>query len=535
MPKTKDISLSEMIDSASEDDANTSHDNIMPTPDSSLENIAPRKKGRQNSAGYQKTIAKAVVPSRPAKSTGGSEVKRKGPAKKAALREQTNGRHASDTEGLEALEEDEMDITDMPEPAVTQVATKPPSKRGRPPKAKPSERGTGTARGNKLSNLSSVQEQSPGPSEQIHRQPRTKKVDKSKPTKRQASSEPGQRKITVVETQKDALVHDDGSLSILDEEMDVEEQTSRPTARQTSRARSISKTRQTSLPRKRGASTSDTERANGGGDPAVRRKLGEMTRKFQNLDLKYRNLREVGVKDAEINFDKLRKQAEERMDGKSPLHEIATQTALAQDSRSLQKQLSNKDAELSKLQSKISQMTSSLSEARNETKVLSAKLSANRVNTVSTNSSDLTRAPASAVKPSSRTAVGHSADAAQASVTAQLKEDLYSDLTGLILRSVKKGEEADVYDCIQTGRNGTLHFKLSIAHSGSPSTNKDKTSTSATSYEEAEVTFTPLLDASRDSALIEIMPEYLTEEITFARDVAAKFYARVVDCLTKAP
>ena len=48
-----------------------------------------------------------------------------------------------------------------------------------------------------------------------------------------------------------------------------------------------------------------------------------------------------------------------------------------------------------------------------------------------------------------------SAEAAHAAQVAQLKEDLYSDLTGLILRGVERGSEADVYDCIQTGRNGS--------------------------------------------------------------------------------
>lgn len=41
------------------------------------------------------------------------------------------------------------------------------------------------------------------------------------------------------------------------------------------------------------------------------------------------------------------------------------------------------------------------------------------------------------------------------------------------------------------------------------------------------------MDAARDKDLIEILPDYLTEEICFPRSNAAKFYARVVDCLTK--
>lgn len=33
--------------------------------------------------------------------------------------------------------------------------------------------------------------------------------------------------------------------------------------------------------------------------------------------------------------------------------------------------------------------------------------------------------------------------------------------------------------------------------------------------------------------MIDLMPNYLTEEITFAREDASKFYCRVLDTLTK--
>ena len=54
-----------------------------------------------------------------------------------------------------------------------------------------------------------------------------------------------------------------------------------------------------------------------------------------------------------------------------------------------------------------------------------------------------------------RTIMVGSAEAAHAAQVAQLKEDLYSDLTGLILRGVDIGSDSDTYDCIQTGRNGS--------------------------------------------------------------------------------
>ena len=57
--------------------------------------------------------------------------------------------------------------------------------------------------------------------------------------------------------------------------------------------------------------------------------------------------------------------------------------------------------------------------------------------------------------PAARTVMVGSVEAAQAAQVASLKEDLYSDLTGLILRSVERGDDFDVYDCLQTGPNGS--------------------------------------------------------------------------------
>lgn len=68
-----------------------------------------------------------------------------------------------------------------------------------------------------------------------------------------------------------------------------------------------------------------------------------------------------------------------------------------------------------------------------------------------------------------------------------------------------------------------LHFKLFI----------DLEDSRSASFEETEFLYTPLLDADRDREMIELMPAYLTEDITFARQNAAKFYQRVVDTLTR--
>ena len=65
-----------------------------------------------------------------------------------------------------------------------------------------------------------------------------------------------------------------------------------------------------------------------------------------------------------------------------------------------------------------------------------------------------------------------------------------------------------------------LHFKVSIA--------KD-----SDSYEDTDIIYIPLLDTNRDRDLITLLPEYLTDEISFSRTNMAKFYGRVVETLTK--
>lgn len=69
-----------------------------------------------------------------------------------------------------------------------------------------------------------------------------------------------------------------------------------------------------------------------------------------------------------------------------------------------------------------------------------------------------------------------------------------------------------------------LHFKLVVEPEGDGRTN---------SFEDTEFLYTPLLDPNRDKDMLEMLPYYLKEDITFSRHHAAKFYSRVVDALTK--
>lgn len=64
----------------------------------------------------------------------------------------------------------------------------------------------------------------------------------------------------------------------------------------------------TSMSRRIGAMTSDSEQ----NDPSLRRRLGDLSKKYERLESKYRDLRDIGVKEAERNFDRLKRQGEEK-------------------------------------------------------------------------------------------------------------------------------------------------------------------------------------------------------------------------------
>lgn len=159
--------------------------------------------------------------------------------------------------------------------------------------------------------------------------------------------------------------------------------------------------------------------------------------------------------------------------------ELDTQNTQAKETRALKRKLETKDDEISELQrkiarinksrseehedevsglqSKLAQANKSLAEAQAENKTLSTRLAAARTAAASVESVN-TRAPGSTKKGSAAVRMVGSAEAAAAAQVAQLKEDLYSDLTGLIIRNVKREEEEDLFDCIQTGRNGSKFF-----------------------------------------------------------------------------
>ena len=179
------------------------------------------------------------------------------------------------------------------------------------------------------------------------------------------------------------------------------------------------------------------------------------------------------------------------------------------------------------LEDTIENLNGALSEAKSEIKSLSMKLAASR------SAEANARVPGIALKSSA---------GGKHTTLAQAKEDLYGDLTGLLMRDVRRDETEDVFDCIQSGRNSSkcilyqtraladrnltyvvaLHFKLAV-----------ESTDAGDSYDDVEFTYRPQLDPSRDADLIDMLPDYLVEEITFPRPQASRFYARVIKALTE--
>ncbi|KAJ5175344.1 uncharacterized protein N7482_001221 [Penicillium canariense] len=274
-------------------------------------------------------------------------------------------------------------------------------------------------------------------------------------------------------------------------------------------------------PRKRKSGV-DTEQ---GGDPELRRRIGDITKKHDALESKYRNLREIGVVEANTNMEKLRKQCETITTASNDLvvslrSELEAQRTLGQQTRGLQKQLKERDAEMAKLKAQADEARSQLASSQSEIKALQTKLTAAR-NTAA--SLEATKVPGSAMKggAANRATAAASAEAAQVAQLAQLKQELYSDLTGLIIRDVKNRETDHLYDCIQTGANGSLHFKLAIPKA------------SNLEHEQAECQYLPLLDASRDRDLVNILPDFLVVDITFQQEQTSKFYTQLTAALNK--
>lgn len=320
MPKAKPVaSLSALVDTDMEDD--TLNMDAFPTPDSNQENTgSAKKKGRPAKATAKKfTKTKATgtrttddsVPPRKA------APKKKAGAKRAPLREQTNVPHAEDTEEVDEFAgegNDDMAIDEL-------VDTKQPAKRKAPAKkaGKQSKKNPvkpmnvveeGPAQQPKAMEKDGEFEYTPTATRNMKR-PGRRAAQKPESNVRQTSVEPRQQEKVIPETQ--VVMEIDQSEPL---EEDEEEAVPQSVFRRINNTRANTNQRQPTVARRRAGSASDHER--GGSDPATRRKLGELTKKFEKLEMKYRNLREEGINEANANFEKYKTQSQANAKGRAP-------------------------------------------------------------------------------------------------------------------------------------------------------------------------------------------------------------------------
>ncbi|KAF1809249.1 hypothetical protein P152DRAFT_167235 [Eremomyces bilateralis CBS 781.70] len=600
MPKrAAATSLAQLVDPLSDDDFQSDH-GMMPTPDSTNENVAPSKRKGTAKPKPATTRATNRVAKKPAarRTSGASLVvtggtKRKAgttKASRAALAERPNPAGevvgGSDTEEVDEFDAavEDVSLVEIPMPPVEAV--------------KPAKGKAGKTRAPSRSRARAT-------------------IPAHERNGRPAPRKKGRQEVIVEEPEEDveeSVEEEEQAMAMeVDEPVKEEEEAMVPvpvpvrtalrpipSATASARTRSTSRQPQPLGMGWRGGSFSDTERSS---DPMLRRRIGELTKKMESLELKYRNLRVVGMQDAETNFDRLRQGTDQRAKAQDDLiaslkrelsiarstttpppdtshlttqittlttqlttataqsKSLTTQThaltsqnhSLTSENQRLATKLDALTAENAGLHTDSKSLSSALHSAQSDAKSLSAALqsaqSENRSLAAKLASTRASSAPAETGKPPASTKKalpvvqrGAGGKAAVELAVAEkerevremrVKEELYSDLTGLMIRAVKRGEREDVFDCIQTGPNGTLRFNLHVPSPDAPS--KGSTTPhlpSSNAYEDDEIGYTPLLDAKNDRELLAILPDYLTEEICFPRGSAAKFYGRVMGSMS---
>ena len=582
MPKAKaaTASLAGMIESEDEQ-ANV---DILQTEDSNQENLEPATASNKNG---KTRGGRKLKPASKRLSAGKAKTATRKNTRRAPLKTQVNEENVAELDQADDLNASERGKAAEEPAIVPKVSEKaPPKRKGRPPKKaiEPAKEEEPTPAVPSSLRKDGEFEYTPTTARQAAKgRSRAKKVD-SEP--KEPSVEPTAPSLQIEHMDLDESIEhnaDDPLASDLNLSPEYPEDTIvEPRHRASSRARSTSH-QPSSMPNPRKRQLSVSSADDPASAPALRRKLGDLTNRYTSLESRYKNLVQVGIKEAETNFKNLQKASEEREGAAQSLiaglkKEIAAQRAIADEAKEDLEDLDTAKEEIAALQTRLEETAGELGDVQAENRALQARLVASRNAAASLEAiSAAAKTPGSAVKgkvggqqgnalngTGTRTIMVGSAEAAAAAQVAMLKEELYGDLTGLLIRGVERGEDSEVYDCIQTGRNGSKHlpFSSSTLHHvflslsvlwGSPIESRmlnlanvcaksfaaalhfklALSTDPSLSFDETEFTYLPQLDAGRDRDLIAIMPEYLAEDITFSRPQAAKFYSRVADTLTR--
>jgi hypothetical protein len=312
-PRSALANISFTVDSASEDEMTYDELNELPTPDSNIENKAPGRKARGTATQSNKPAPATKAPTRGRPATrrvddgsasetkrGNAAVSKKAPAKPG--RKAAAGRKG-------AAESDDEEVDDFDDDMVEPAEPPKPAKRGRPPKAKKmqEEEVAAEAAPAKKTRKTSVKETA------ASADTKTRATAKTRTSKRATESEHEHEPetFTIPETQPE-FVADEVDIEDSVEIEDTQESMPpppRPSVRQTQKQ--SSRTRQPSDAIRRAGSTSDSER-----DPAMRRRVGELTKKLDSMTARFETLKEAARSGKESNFEQLKARTEQRDRGK---------------------------------------------------------------------------------------------------------------------------------------------------------------------------------------------------------------------------
>ncbi|KAK6533864.1 hypothetical protein TWF281_005214 [Arthrobotrys megalospora] len=222
------------------------------------------------------------------------------------------------------------------------------------------------------------------------------------------------------------------------------------------------------------------------------------------LKIKYEKLRRLRTDDADAIHREQIKALEERDKASQRIIENL-KSELKSRSISLQ-QLQEKDQRIQELEKQNSLMEDKIERLLQDHAVLSAKLETARNigKTPSNNSKAIVTGGAS-------------------KEFSQHRENLYSDLCGLIVVNVKSDEDGGIeYDCLSTGKNGALHFKLQL-----DAEDDDDEADDDGPY----FTYNPMLERGRDERLIAVLPPIFRDEMNFKRTRGVDFYLQLMQSL----
>lgn len=288
----------------------------LPTPESNQENTKPTGKGRGRGKAAANATTKAK-PKQPGTIAGKKKAAPKKPGvKRAPLKEQSNIQDPEDTEEVDEFDAEARKEIDSDQSAVSAdelVAVKQPVKKARTAvkgKTQPKEKQTDSETLQQIKDAAKDEEFQYTPV--TARQTQQPRKARGRPPANPAKAVPASQTFekVVPDTQEVAMDAEPRQSSIHSE---ADGEIPQSVYRRTNNAQSNSRPPQPAVRQKQTGYLSDNER--GGGDPALRRKLGEMTKKFESLELKYKKLTDVGIKEAEANFEKLKISAEAKSKG----------------------------------------------------------------------------------------------------------------------------------------------------------------------------------------------------------------------------